>query len=455
MSTDTTPLSELPRRDFLKGGSLATVMTLLGGIPLIAQEKPAEAKPTGPKIKCAIIGLGTWGRDILTTLQRVPQAEIAVVCDTYAASLKRAKNIAPDVKTTDDYKTILDDREIVAVIIATPTQLHKDIALAALKAGKHVYCEAPLAHTIPDAREIALAARDSFKQVFQSGLQMRSDPQNWFLLPFIRSGACGKPARASGQWNKKTIWRFNSPNPDREKDLNWRLDKSVSTGLIGELGIHQIDRLVWFLNSLPEAVTGYGAVNYWADGREIPDTVNALYRFKQGPYLTYNATIANTFEGEFETYYGSDAAVLLRQSRAWMFKEVDAPLFGWEVYARKESHCLAEETGIVLRADASKQKVAVGNTAGQPSPNPFTPLYYALENFLGNCGEINNAVEDYAATYDPKDTKAFADYIKTIKLRHAADYKDGYIATAIALKGHEAVMKCGQVELPKDLFELS
>ncbi len=455
MSTDIATQTEYARRDFLKGGSLATVMTLLGGIPLIAQEKPAEAKPAGPKIKCAIIGINTWGREILTTLQRLPQADIAVACDTYAASLKRAKNVAPDIKTTDDYKTILEDKEIGAVIIATPTHLHKDIAIAALKAGKHVYCEAPLAHTIADAREIALAARDSFKQVFQAGLQMRSDPQNWFLLPFIRAGSCGKAIRASGQWNKKTLWRVPSPNPDREKDLNWRLDKSVSTGLIGEIGIHQIDRLTWFMDALPEAVTGYGAINFHNDGREIPDSVNAMYQFKQGPYITYNATLGNSFEGEFETFYGSDAAVMLRQSRAWMFKEVDAPLLGWEVYARKESHCLAEETGIVLRADASKQTVAVGNTAGAPAPNPFTPLYYALENFLGNCGDINNAVEDYTATFDPKDTKAFADYIKTIKLRHAADYKDGYIATAIVIKGHEAVMQRGKVELPKSLFELT
>ena len=447
--------TEFNRRDFLKSSSLVSAMTLLGGIPLIAQEKPAEAKPTGPKIKCAIIGLGTWGREILTTLQRLPQAEIVVACDTYAASLKRAKNAAPDIKTTDDYQTVLADKEIQAVFVATPTQLHKDITLAALKAGKHVYCEAPLAHTIDDARAIAQAAHAGFKQVFQPGLQMRADPQNWFILPFIRSGSCGKTARASGQWNKKTSWRFTSPNPDREKELNWRLDKAVSTGLIGEIGIHQIDRLVWFQGALPEAVTGYGAINFWTDGREIPDSVNALYQFKQGPYLTYNATLANSFEGEFEVLYGSDAAVLLRQSKAWMFKEVDAPLLGWEVYARKESHCLAEETGIVLRADASKQKTAVGNAPGQPAPNPFTALYYALESFVGNCGEINNAVEDYLSIYDGKDAKAFAETLRAIKLRHAPDYKDGYVATVLAIKGNEAVMKRAKIELPKDLFELA
>ena len=108
--------------------------------------------------------------------------------------------------------------------------------LAALKAGKHVYCEAPLAGSIEDAREIALAAKAAKNQVFQTGLQLRSDKQRLFLLPFIRTGALGKTVLARSQWHKKTSWRSASPNPDREKALNWRLSKATSLGLIGEIG---------------------------------------------------------------------------------------------------------------------------------------------------------------------------------------------------------------------------
>ena len=277
---------------------------------------------------------------------------------------------------------------------------------------------------------------------------MRSDPQNRFLVPFIRSASLGKTAKAGGSWNKKTSWRFTSANPDREKEINWRLDKSLSLGLVGEIGIHQIDRMMWFMGMMPKSVHGYGAINFWTDGRDVPDTVEAFFEFTNGPFMSYRATLASSFEAE--TLQGSDASVLLRGSRAWMFKEVDAPLFGWEVYARKEA--ILDETGIVLRADASKQKVAVG--AGAPPPPETPALQYALENFLGNCAEINDAAADFTATYPNGTRKDFSEFIQSIKLRHAADYKDGYTATALVIKAQESVMKRTTVDIPKDLFDL-
>jgi len=447
------PATDFTRRDFLRGGSLAAMMTLLGGIPLRAEEAAnpaADAKPV-IKIKTAIIGCGVWGREILTTLQRLPQAEMVAICDTYESAAKRAGKLAPSAKPTADFQSVLADKDIQAVIVATPTHQHKDIVTAALKAGKHVYCEAPLAHTLDDAKVIAKAAQEAFKQIFQPGLQQRSDPQNWFLVPFIRSAPLGKSVMATGHWNKKTSWRLDSPNPDRVKEINWRLDKALSLGLVGEIGIHQIDRMVWLMGNQPVAVRGYGAIGFWQDGREVPDTIEAFFEFPDGPFLTYTATLASSFQGEGEVLQGSDASVLMRGSRAWMFKEVDAPLFGWEVYARKES--IGEETGIVLRADASKQKVAVGGT-GVQAPET-TSLQYALENFLGNCGEINAAVEDFVAAYDPNDRKGFAEVLKGIKLRHAATWQDGYAATVLAIKANESILKRGQVELPKGLFELA
>jgi predicted dehydrogenase len=446
------PTSDFTRRDFLRGGSLAAMMTMLGAIPLRAEEaaKPAEDKPV-IKLKTAVIGCGVWGREILTTLQRVPQADVVAICDTYESAAKRSAKLAPNAKAGADYQAVLADKEVQAVIVATPTHQHKDIAIAALKAGKHVYCEAPLAHTVDDAKAIAKAAQEAFKQVFQPGLQMRSDPQNWFLLPFMRSAPLGKNAKATGSWGKKTSWRLSSPNPEREKEINWRLDKALSLGLVGEIGIHQIDRLVWFMGSQPMAVRGYGAVNFYKDGREVPDTIEAFFEFTDGTFLDYTATLVSSFQGEFEILQGSDASILMRGSRAWMVQEVDAPLFGWQVYARKES--VGEDTGIVLRADASKQKVAVGGAA--VAAPETSSLQYALENFLGNCGEINAAVEDYAAAFDTKDTKAFAENIHGIKLRNAATALDGYAATVLAIKAHEAIMKRGHLELHKGLFELA
>jgi len=141
-------------------------MTMLGGVELRAQTAgaPEEKKPTGPKVKVAIIGLGSWGRYMLETLNRSPQADVAGICDTYPAFVRRSAKNAPKAVTAEDYKAILDNKDIPAVIIATPTHKHKEIVLAALQAGKHVYCEAPLAGTIEDAKTIAQAAKSHPKQ---------------------------------------------------------------------------------------------------------------------------------------------------------------------------------------------------------------------------------------------------------------------------------------------------
>ncbi|MEK7707362.1 MAG: Gfo/Idh/MocA family oxidoreductase, partial [Verrucomicrobiota bacterium] len=375
-------ITEFNRRDFLRGGSVATLMAMMGGVPLIAQvapEKAEEAKVPVTKIKVAVIGLGLWGREILDQLGRLPQVEIAAICDNYPAMVRRSAGKAPGAAQVEDYKAVLDNKDIQAVIIATPTHLHKDVAIAALQAGKHVYCEAPLAHTIEDAKAIAQAAKNAVGQVFQAGLQMRSDPQRHFLLPFIRSGALGKFVMARAQWHKKQSWRSASPNPEREKAVNWRLSQKTSSGLIGEIGIHQLDQAAWFLNALPVSVGGYSAILRGDnDGRDVPDTVQLIVEHASGVRLIYDATLANSFDSDYEIYYGTDAAVMLRDSKAWMFKEVDSPLLGWEVYARKDS--FGKETGIALVADASKS--AKEGAAGTEEAPPAVPLQFALEAFI-------------------------------------------------------------------------
>src|SRR5260370_21696896 len=110
------------RRDFLKSGSFATLMTMLGGVPLFAQTNAApagETKQAVAKIKVAVIGLGAWGREILNSLGRLLQPDdIAAICDIYPASMRRSASAAPRAAQTEDYKTILENKDIKAVIIA-------------------------------------------------------------------------------------------------------------------------------------------------------------------------------------------------------------------------------------------------------------------------------------------------------------------------------------------------
>jgi len=450
------------RRDFLKGGSVATLMTMLGGVELFAQTNTApegQAKAPAVKIKVGVIGLGAWGREIINTLTRLPQAsppieaEIVAICDTYPASLKRIASAAPGAEQVADYKVILANKDIKAVIVATPSHQHKEVVLAALKAGKHVYCEAPLANTIEEAREIALAAKAAKQLVFQCGLQMRSDPQRHFLLPFIRSGALGKTVMARAQWHKKTNWRSASPNPDREKALNWRLNKATSLGLVGEQGIHQIDQEGWFMNALPTAVTGWGSINVWKDDRDVPDTVQAVFEFPSDVRMTWDAALANSFEGDYEVLYGSDAAVMMREGKAWMFKEVDSPLLGWEVYAPKTT--FYKETGIVLAAGSSKPPpVDAQGQPIQPDPLTTTPLFAALGNFLRNAVDLSAAAEDYKASYGTDDVEGLVEQLGKVPRRAAAGYLEGFQAVVTAVKANEAILGAKRIELKPEWYEL-
>lgn len=430
---------------------MAALFAAMGAQPLPAAPAEEPRKAEGAKIKTAIIGLGPWGREVLATLQRVPEAQVAALCDSYPAMLRRSLNNAPGATGTEDYKTILADKDIQAVIIATPSHQHKDLAIEALAAGKHVYCEAPLATTIEDAKAVAKAARAAVGQVFQVGLNIRAEPQRNFLLKFIRSGAIGKFVMARAQWHKKQSWRQTSPNAEREKVINWRLSRETSLGLIGEIGIHQIDAMNWFLRSRPKAVSGFGGLIHWQDGRDVPDTAQVVYEYGDGLQGIFDCTIANSFDSDYDIIFGSDAAVMTRGDKAWLFKEVDSPLLGWEVYARKE--VFYKETGIALVADATKSTPKDGDTAAAALTK--TPLFWALSAFAANVADVGGAVADFKENYGTDDKKAIAKHLTTIKLQPAAGWEEGLESAVVAIKSNEAVNSGRRIEFQKEWFELS
>jgi predicted dehydrogenase len=452
---DSTP--ELNRRDFLKGGSFSTLMLMMGGIPLTAPaadgDGSIDASQAAKVVRCGVIGCGIWGREILNTLAQLPGANVVAVCDTYEAFLNRAKRAAPNAEGYEDYRALLANPDVQAVIVATPSHQHREIALAAMAAGKHVYCEAPLATSIEDARAIARAARDAVRVNFQSGLQMRSDPQRHFLVDFIRAGALGRTVKGRGQWHKKQSWRRVSPTPEREEELNWRLRRETSPGLMGEIGIHQLDVFDWFFLLRPSAVTGFGNVLHWRDGREVADTIQAVFEYPQGVRFNYEATLANSFDADYEMFYGTDAAVMLRKNKAWMFKEVDAPLLGWEVYARKDK--FYEETGIALVANAT-QLVAQGENPVEEAPFTNTPLFYSLEAFLANSYAHAAAVEDFTSLFGAGDNEALADYLKDLAGTRmpAAGFLEGFEATVTALKANEAIARGERLTFEDAWYEI-
>jgi predicted dehydrogenase len=451
--------NDASRRQFLRGltaGALGAAF-LLEEVGANAQgaAKPAPTAAdqlTGPAVNIGVIGLGPRGREILTALSKVgPVAQVTAICDKFSSPIfnKRAAEVAPKAKIVNDYKQLLGDNSVQAVFIATPTHQHMQIALDAIAAGKHVYCEAPLAHTIEEARAIAKAAKAA-KTVFQPGLQGRCNLQALHVEHFVRSLALGKMIEARAQYHNKTSWKFVYPTREREAELNWRLSKDNCAGLIGEVGIHQIDTTSWYLRERPVAVTGFSSNLLYQDGRTNPDTVQCVVEYPGNVRMVYDATLTNSFDGGYELFVGSDAAVMLRDQRAWMFKEADAGQLGWEVFARKDDMIIGDVaagsgmklgTGIALVADATKQ-LALGKQPGSVGTDVTkTSLYQAIEGFLKSCqkGERVPAKE-------PSKTDA--------KPPLVPGAEEGFEATVVAIKANEAARTGSRVVLQPDWFTL-
>jgi predicted dehydrogenase len=364
---------------------------------------------------------------VLTALSHAAGANVVRICDSYEGIHDRASELAPKATVGTDAAEVFADPAVQAVWICTPTHQHKDLAIAALKAGKNVYCEAPLAHTIDDARAIALAAQAAKGQVFHSGLQERTNPQHLHVVKFIRSGALGTVVGGRLHWHKRTSWRRAAASDERAKALNWRLRNDTSLGLAGELGIHQFDVASWFLKTLPEAVSGRGAIRAWKDGRDVADTVQALLEFPEGLTVGYDATLGNSFDGHAETLLGTEAAVMVRDHRAWMFKEADATALGWEVYAYREK--LGDDTGIALVADATKI-LAAGKKPGE------------------------NREVDPKRTPQVTAAEAFLDAIRAKTGESACDALTGFQATVVAIITNRAIREQKRIVFTPEMFAL-
>jgi len=420
--------SGIDRRDFLKGAAATMALLMTADGLSSAQAAAAEAAapaPAGPAVKIGVIGLGAWGKDIVTTLAKMPSFQITGICDTYQAFVTRASKVATSAKAYTDYKQILAAPDVDAVIVATPSHLHKEIVLAAVQADKHVYCEAPIASSIDDAKAIALAGQGS-KKIFQAGLQGRTNPLYEHVSKFVKSGCMGTVAEAHSQCNKRQSWRRMAPNAEREKEMNWRLSNATSSGLVGELGIHGIDLVNWYVGGLPVAVTGFGAITAWNDGRDVPDTVQCVIEYPKNVRLVFTSTCASGFGGDYTLIQGDQSSLMLRDKRGWMVKEADSALIGWEPYAKKEQ--VYDETGICMVANASKI-LAEGKDPAKDATSELTeePLAVALEAFAKSCKDGS---------------------------KPAAGAVEGYQAAVTAIKANEAILAGTKIALTPDMFEL-
>jgi predicted dehydrogenase len=293
-----------------------------------------------------------------------------------------ARARAPLADGYTDHRALLDARaDVTAVIVATPTHLHKAIVEDVVAAGRHVFCESPLASTVEDCQALA-ALGTSAKTVCHAGFQGRSNPTYRRAQPLVRS-ELRDLVSLGGQWHRKRSWRVPASTGETDRAANWRLDPDVSTGLAGEVGAQQFDVAHWLRGRYPTRVSGRGAVRLYRDGRDVADTIEVDLLWDDDVSMRYQATLANSHGGQFEVAHGVNGSVRLAWTHGWLFKEVDAPEQGWEVYATRTR--AYGQDGIVLIANATQlaEQGQLQEGAGLPHPS----LYYALMDFLKSCTE--------------------------------------------------------------------
>jgi predicted dehydrogenase len=297
----------MDRRKFMGLGGIALSSMALG----LPGQLPVVDKPGAP-IRIGVIGTGGRGNWLMSIINELPGMEIVACCDTLPFRLKEGIELTGNrAKANTDYRSLLDDKNVDAVIIATPLSEHFQMAMDALDAGKHVYCEKTMTHSIDQALQLSGKVKSS-RQVFQVGYQHRYNPLYHNIHETIRGGYLGTITHAEAHWNRNGNWRRSVPEPKYERQINWRMYREYSGGLMAELCSHQIDILDFILDGHPLKVSGFGGIDYWKDGRETYDNVYSIFEYPDGIKASFHSITTNSYESFGIKIYGTKATVVIK-----------------------------------------------------------------------------------------------------------------------------------------------
>jgi predicted dehydrogenase len=309
---------------------------------------PASAQVLGAndRVRVAVIGTGRQGLGVLRGHQALPDVEIAALCDVYAPNLAKAAEAAPKAVTRSDFRHVLDDKSVDAVVIATPDHWHPLMTVMACQAGKDVYVEKPTSVAIAEGRTMVEAAR-KHARIVQVGTQQRSQPHFQTVVELVRAGRIGKITMvrcwnvsnaapdgigrppdgeppASLDWD---LWLGPAPkvafNPNRfgvvdDAWSHFRWFWDYAGGMMTDWGVHLIDIVQWAMNvEAPLSVSAVGGKFHLTDNRETPDTIQAIYQYPDFA-MTYENRVCNAQsvngKGYGIEFYGADATLFVDRS---------------------------------------------------------------------------------------------------------------------------------------------
>ncbi len=306
----------ITRRKFVSTGALAVSGLATIGLPVFS-----ESFLKNDKIRVGIIGTGSRGAGLANLIKNISGMEVVACCDTIPGHLQNGlKEAAKGAKAYTDYRNLLEDKNIHAVIIATPLYLHNQMSVDALEAGKHIYLEKALAFDIPESIALVKKVRNS-KLVFQVGYQYRYSRMYHKVKEVIDKKWLGKITHFECQYNRNSNWRFPVDDPKLERAINWRMHRVYCGGPLSELCSHQIDQVNFFLNSHPIKVVGMGGINYWKDGRDTYDNIRTIYEYPGDIKSSVTSILSNAFNGYSIRILGDAATVEIQRDKAFIYEE--------------------------------------------------------------------------------------------------------------------------------------
>ncbi len=284
-------------------------------------------KGANERIRGALIGAGGRGRYLTGEFKEIG-AEMAAVCDIYEPNLQQGLKVASTgAQPYSDYRRLLENKAIDAVVVATPDHWHARMVIDAVEAGKDVYVEKPMAHKIPEGFDVINAVRRT-KRVVQVGTQRRSSEMFQEAKSVMDSGQLGEIRLVTSHWmnhqaslsNRKLTgkldwekWLGTAPKRpvDETRFFNWYYFYDYSGGLLVGQAAHVVDAIQWFMNSKePVAVTCVGGRTH-LPGVEIPETATIAIEYPEDYLATftigYKAMRYNAFNDQLKQFHGSRA----------------------------------------------------------------------------------------------------------------------------------------------------
>jgi len=263
------------RRHFILGSAIAA--------------HSAFGQGTAARIPTAMIGTGNRGSYVLKGVLADPNAKVVAVCDIKPDRLDAAATAAAkdNPSTYTDWKKVIDRKDIEAVFIATPPHLHSQMAVAALQAGKHVYCEKPIGVTPEQVRDLVKAAKAS-KKVFIAGQQMRTQKQLGEAVAKIRQGAIGDVIMVKAQRHASADLSHTGSSAD------WYFDVEKSGGYLIEQSVHNLDACNWVIGAHPIRASGFGGILLHKNdppGRTIFDCGVISFDYSNGAKMSFTQNV--------------------------------------------------------------------------------------------------------------------------------------------------------------------